>query len=160
MLKQNIIEIKIDILRRINALSPLSINKLATYFTNKEIETIYILISSGEINFINENSSEEIIISISNHGKKFLFCHDNANQIIKFCNELDDFGYNGIFDLVLEFIDKQNLDENSENILTIENFVNFSIKNNIDIKNKNNQFDFSNNVINILKLRSKLKNNI
>ena len=119
---ENLIEIKINILEKINFLPNLLVNDLTKHFTQTEIENIYILLNE-DILTLNEDK-----ILISKLGKTMLFCYNNANLILEFCENLDNYGYSSNFDLIMEFLSTQNLDSDPNEILAINNFYNFFLK--------------------------------
>lgn len=158
MIDRNILKKRMIILDRINSFSELFSSSISLYFDRFDLEIINVLIKEGKLKYIWEDGNEQKLI-VTPLGNQVLFCYNNANLIMLFYELLERKGYNNDFDLVMNFISIQDLDNDPYEILTIENYENFAKEKNIDISldNKSDNVN-TKKIIKVLELSHDLCN--
>lgn len=156
--KQRIINKKINILRKIDEFSLIPTKSISIYFSKEEISIINIMIDEGKLAFNGDGFTtydEEERLVITNYGQRMLFCSEYSNLILEFCELLEENGYSNNFDLIMDFLITQDLKQNPREILTINNFENFSMMYDRCIEKDDESVD---NICNVLRLSYKICN--
>lgn len=119
----NKLNIEDFVLRKIKLLNNVATSNIDNTFNTLEKEALTILLKKGDIyNFFNvQHQSYEIIIKQLGLAK--LYIKDHSKEIQNFIQELNEIGYN--CELLISFLETQDLTKNPYEILTIDNFINY-----------------------------------
>lgn len=138
-------DFKLYVLSKIKILKRIPEFLVGSHFPKEVLGVIDQLVSDDyvEYSLANDEKYENFrVLKILPKGEIYLFYNKNLSDIIKFKDELNKNNYMNDDEIIWEFLEYQNLNQDTKKILTIDNFEEFSYIYDIKIERSPKKIEF------------------